>query len=297
MASRPHIVILGGGFAGLETAFYLRAKLGDRARLTLVSDRPDFLFKPNTIYIPFGANPASLRIPLAPPAAKRDIGLVSGRVEDLDSDARRVRAGGEELAYDFLVVATGADMRPEEIPGLSDHAETIWTPAQMLSLGKRLLDVSARAEEGLESSILFTVPPGNKCAGPLYEIVLMMETWFRRRRVRDRVRFVWRTYEESYIQAFGPKLHEIVADEFSERGIDGQVGARIASVSAGEAALRGREDRGVRRPRRLSAIRRRGRATVGCPLTSAGSSSPRRAPAESSARTASTRLVTPAISP
>jgi NADH dehydrogenase FAD-containing subunit len=49
------VVIVGGVFAGLESAFLLRLRLGSRVRLTLVSDRDTFLFKPNTIYIPFGS--------------------------------------------------------------------------------------------------------------------------------------------------------------------------------------------------------------------------------------------------
>jgi NADH dehydrogenase FAD-containing subunit len=46
--NRPNILVLGGGFGGLEAAFYLRMKLEDRADITLVSDRDYFLFKPNT---------------------------------------------------------------------------------------------------------------------------------------------------------------------------------------------------------------------------------------------------------
>ena len=39
-----------------------------------------------------------------------------------------IRVGGQELPYDYLVLAAGAGMSPEEVPGLADHAETIWTP-------------------------------------------------------------------------------------------------------------------------------------------------------------------------
>ena len=71
MTARPRVAILGGGFAGLETAFTLRQRLGDRVDLTLISDRADFLFKPNTIYIPFGKDEKSLHIPIARPAGTR----------------------------------------------------------------------------------------------------------------------------------------------------------------------------------------------------------------------------------
>ena len=140
MNARANIVIAGGGFAGLESAFLLRSKLRDRARITLVSDRRDFLFKPNTIYIPFGGKLEPLMIPLSQPTGKRDIELVSGSVAGVDADAGRVDVDGRSLDYDFLVLATGAGMAPGEIPGLQAHAETIWTPAEMASLGRKLAD-------------------------------------------------------------------------------------------------------------------------------------------------------------
>jgi sulfide:quinone oxidoreductase len=234
-----HITVLGGGFAGLESAFYLRAKLGDRAQLTLVSDKDEFLFKPNTIYIPFGGDEAKLRIPLAGPTRKRDIEFVHGAVREVDPEARRVRLDNGEVPYDFLVAATGAAMRPDEIDGLAQHAETIWTPAEMMRLRGRLTDLVEQAKRSDEQTVLFAVPPGNKCAGPLYEIVLMVETWLRRQKVRDRVRLVFRTYEESFIQAFGPKLDEVVLQEFGERGIDGRTGLALEKVDANAATFSG----------------------------------------------------------
>jgi sulfide:quinone oxidoreductase len=54
----------GGGFAALETAFLLRMRLHDAADIALVSARDHFTFRPNTIYIPFGTDPDSLRFDL-----------------------------------------------------------------------------------------------------------------------------------------------------------------------------------------------------------------------------------------
>ena len=223
-------VVVGGGFAGLESAFLLRAKLGERADITLVCDRDEFLFKPNTIYMPFGADVESLLIPLERPARRRDIRLVKGSFQSLDTAGRVVAAGGEELPYDYLVLATGAGMRPREVPGLAEHAETIWTPQEMASLGKKL---RALVAAGQRARVLFVVPPGNKCAGPLYEIVLMLDTWLRRQGARERFDLVWTTYEPTYIAAFGPKLHGVVVDEFRRRGIEGHTRRPVEAVDAG----------------------------------------------------------------
>ena len=220
----PRVLVLGGGFGGLEAAFYLRAKAGGAAALTLVSDEENFLFKPNTIYIPFGMSPEKLEIPLRPALAKQDIRFVHGRATALDTGAKRVtvqrRDGSSEtVEYDYLVLATGAGMRPAEIPGLTENALTIWTPADMLRLRSayaQLVDAGRRHER---RRVLFVVPPNNKCSGPLYEMVQMLDTWLRRKKVRQYVEITWSTYESGYIQAFGPRLHQAVLEEFTLRGI------------------------------------------------------------------------------
>ena len=108
--SKANITILGGGFGGLEAAFYARMKLEDRADITLVSDRDYFLFKPNTIYIPFGLDPDRLKVGLARPTRRKNIAFVKDRVREVDPDAKTVTTeGAQKLSHDFLVVATGAD--------------------------------------------------------------------------------------------------------------------------------------------------------------------------------------------
>jgi NADH dehydrogenase FAD-containing subunit len=224
------VVVLGGGFGGLETAFDLRLRAGDRARITLVSDQDHFLFKPNSIYVPFGLDPEKLKVPLARPAGRKDIELVEATAREIDPDSRQVSVDGRSISYDYLVVATGSGMRAEEIPGLSEHAISTWTPADMVDLRHGFEGLVDAAKAGERPRVLFLVPPNNKCAGPLYEIVLMLETWLRRRGARDATEIVWSTFEDTYIQAFGPRLHDVVVDEFERRGIDGHHSLSVERV-------------------------------------------------------------------
>jgi len=220
-SARANVVVLGGGFGGLETAFDLRLLAGERARITLVSDSDHFLFKPNSIYVPFGLDPERLKVPLAKPAARKGIELVEAKAHGIDPDARRVEVDGRSIPYDFLVVATGADMRAEEIPGLAEQAISPWTPADMLRLRAAFQGLLDAAGTRRGQRVLFVVPPNNKCSGPLYEIVLMLDTWLRRKGARESTEIAWSTFESTYIQAFGPRLHEVAASEFEQRGIAG----------------------------------------------------------------------------
>jgi NADH dehydrogenase FAD-containing subunit len=227
------VVVLGTGFGGLETAFTLRMLAGDRAEITLVSDKDHFLFKPNSIYVPFGLDPARLRVPLDRAVRRKELGFVHATAHEIDPDAKRVLADGEEIPYDFLVVATGSGMRASEIPGLGEHAIATWTPEDMMRLRqgfRGLVDSATRGSD--RRRVLFVVPPNNKCAGPLYEIVLMLETWLRRQKARDATEIAWSTYEDTYIQAFGPRLHDVVESEFSRRGIAGHHGWAVDRVDA-----------------------------------------------------------------
>jgi NADH dehydrogenase FAD-containing subunit len=240
MAALPKVVVVGSGFAGLEALFLLRMRLHDHVDLTLVSDRDAWVFKPNSIYVPFGAEPESLLVDLAEPLRKRHVSFVQAPVATVVPETRHVTlADGTSLPYDYLVLATGSGMRPGEIAGLAEHAESIWTTEEMLSLRAAFESLRDRAAGGEEQHVLFCVPPGNKCAGPLYEMVFMLETWLRREGVRDRVQIAYWTFEQSFIQAFGPRLHEVVTEEFAERGIEGQTAQPVQEIVPGEARFAG----------------------------------------------------------
>lgn len=226
----PRIVVIGTGFGGLESAFYLRKRLGDRAQITLVGERPKFQFKPNTIYIPFGKPAEAFEFSLTRALDHRSIPFVSARLSEVDTEAKVVRGGGAELAYDYLVVATGAKMRPAEIPGLEEFGHTIWSPAEMVRLRSAFDGLVGRAGFGVRSRVLFLVPQNNKCSGPLYELTLMLDTWLRRRAARDLIDIGFVTHEGGFIQAFGPRLDEFVTGEFAERKIHARKSTRVERV-------------------------------------------------------------------
>lgn len=163
----PKIVVLGAGFAGLEAAFLLRQRLGRSAQISVVAESDTFLFKPNTIYVPFGKAAEKYVIPLSEPFERRHIEFIQGTVEGVDPGQKKVKTSAGDVDYDYLMIGTGAGMRPNEVPGLGDHGDQIWNLDGMVELRASLEKMMLHARAGTRQRVLFLVPPNNKCSGRL----------------------------------------------------------------------------------------------------------------------------------
>lgn len=177
------VVIVGGGFGGLQAAEKLR---GAPAGVTLVDRRNFHLFQPLLYQVATGAlSPGEIAAPLRGVLKRhRDATVVLGEVTDIDLDGRRVvmHQGGErpaELAYDTLVVAAGArhsyfghDEWAPIAPGLKSLEDA-------LELRRRILSAFEAAEiepdpERQRALLTFVVvgagPTGVELAGQIAEI-------------------------------------------------------------------------------------------------------------------------------
>jgi sulfide:quinone oxidoreductase len=238
MAESGRVVVLGGGFAGLEAAFALQEHAGSRAHITLVARRGRFVMRPATLRIPFGAPLDSAHVDIGPATARRGILFVHSTVDGIDTGAGIVHTvEGRRLAYDRLVVATGAVPDSTRVPGLTEYGLSIWNVDDLLQLRHELARVVESAEAGRRSTILFALPPGNACPKPLYELVLSTDAWLRKRRVRAAVELNFSTFERSYMQALGDVDHEVTA-EFHRLGIHGNRLYALSSVERGRALYR-----------------------------------------------------------
>ncbi len=108
MSQPPHVVILGGGFAGLYAARGLRDA---SVRVTLVDRRNHHLFQPMLYQVATaGLNPADIASPIRSVLRKQqNTDVLLGEAAAIDVDERRVQLDdGASLTYDYLIVATGA---------------------------------------------------------------------------------------------------------------------------------------------------------------------------------------------
>ena len=103
----------------------------------------------------------------------------------------------------------------------------------MLRLREAFQRLAERGRAGQRQKLLFVIPANNRCPGPVYELVMMVDTWLRQQGAREPVEITWTTFEEGFIQAFGPRLNTLVTGEFDERGIQGFKNLIVTAVEPG----------------------------------------------------------------
>ncbi|NTW67830.1 MAG: FAD-dependent oxidoreductase, partial [Nitrospirae bacterium] len=123
------VVIVGGGFGGLEAALMLKGVTDDAVTITLI-DRDGFhSFIPSIHEISSGKiTSRSIQIPLGTMLAPAGIRFVRDAVTAIDHENRRVKAASGDLNYDYLVLATGAENHFFGVPGAEEYSFRFRTP-------------------------------------------------------------------------------------------------------------------------------------------------------------------------
>jgi len=180
------ILVLGGGVGGTLAANLLARKLkrridaGDVA-LTLVDEGGEHVYQPGFMYIAMGGERADNLHRPERSLLDRRIQLVIARATRIDPETRRVELeSGEPLAYDYLLIATGCRIMPEEIPHFAEEAHHFYgaDAAERLRAALDAFD-GGRIVVGI-AGMPYKCPPA-----PL-EVTFLVESELRDRGLRDR---------------------------------------------------------------------------------------------------------------
>ena len=141
----PHVVIVGGGFGGMACAAGLRH---ERARVTLVDRHNYHLFQPLLYQVATGGlSPADIATPIrAVFHNDARLRVLRGTVTAVDVAARRVIVDGRAVAYDALVLATGATHGYFGREEWAEHAPGLKSVQDATSIRSRILDAFEQAE-------------------------------------------------------------------------------------------------------------------------------------------------------
>jgi sulfide:quinone oxidoreductase len=262
MTTNPHrVLVAGGGVAGIEALLALHALAGDRIELTLISPTPDFVYRPLAVAEPFALG-HQRRTPLAEATRAAGATFVQAPLASVDVAGRIVHlADGQELAYDALVVATGAASEPAFANGVLTWDDT--SGAEVL--GGLLRDL----EEGYSKGLAIVVPPGPGWPLPAYELALLIASEARGMGMEPDITLV--TPEQAPLAIFGSRAVEVVSDELARAGIRLELGAYAELDHGPPRGLMLRPSgRRLEINRVLALPRLRGRAPQGIPANAEG---------------------------
>jgi len=174
---RPHVIVVGAGFAGLNVVRGLRKSSVD---VTLIDRHNYHLFQPLLYQVATAAlEPADISGPLRQLVRAENTAVLMGEVESVDVAARRVRLLDRSLEYDYLVLATGAAHSYFGHDEWASRAPSLKTVEDALEMRRRILYAFEAAErdpdpEQQRAWLTFVVigggPTGVELAGALAEI-------------------------------------------------------------------------------------------------------------------------------
>lgn len=189
------LLILGAGTAGTIVANRLHRVLDPAEwRITIVDQSETHYYQPGFLFIPFGAYEPKDVVKPRRNFLPAGVELIVSTIEEIDAAHNRVRLAqdGRTLEYDFLVVATGAQIHPEQTPGLQEHEwrksiHDFYTFDGSAALARHLQDWQGGR------LVVNVVENPIKCPVAPLEFLMLADSFFSERNMRDRVELIYAT--------------------------------------------------------------------------------------------------------
>ena len=217
-------LILGAGFGGITVATELRRLLGDDHEVVLIDERDEFSMGLRKLWELVGIGTIAQGSRSRRLLADRGIDFRQASVTAIEPAARVVRCDGESWQADFLVVALGAQPRPDLVAGLAEHAHDVWEPARV--------PAAKAALEGFDGGRVAVVIAGAPypCPPAPYECALLLDEWLRERGLRERTELAISTFQPMLLPNAGRQGSAWLGERLAARGIEAQAGRKVERV-------------------------------------------------------------------
>jgi NADH dehydrogenase len=240
-ADATRVVLIGAGFAGLEAAKHLAGKPG--IHLTIIDRRNYHLFQPLLYQVATaGLDEETIAVPIRAQFARRpSVEVHLGDVDTIDLDAQVVTAGAKRVAFDYLIVASGASHSYFGHPEWEPFAPGLKTLEQAIEIRRRILLAFERAENERDKDaqaawLTFVIvgggPTGVELAGAIADIRRSVLTRDFRRIDPRSARIVLCQGGPRLIPQFREKLSAKAGRALGQLGVEVRTGTRVEHVDA-----------------------------------------------------------------
>jgi NADH dehydrogenase len=243
---RHHVVIVGGGFAGLGCA--QRLAHHDDVTVTLLDRNNHHQFLPLLYQVATSQlAPADIAHSLRgvfPEQENIDVKLAD--IAGIDPAARTVRArDGETWTGDALVIAAGSQPNFFNTPGAREHAFPLYSLDDATRLRSRILGILEQVDRNpalvdrgaLNFVIVGGGPTGVEVAGAIADMLAVTVPAEYRSLDASAARIILLDYGDALLKPFSDEAHEYVAKVLTAKGVDIRLGTGVKEVGSGHAVL------------------------------------------------------------
>ena len=217
------VLVLGGGSGGLATAGRLKELLGNKISVTVIDKQRSFVLGFSLLRIMTGEKSEQEVTVPKEKVSQKGIKFINTEVNRIDVNNGIVTTGQGEFEYNYLVVALGAELAPEKVPGF-ESAFHMYT----LEDAKKLRDALSSFRGGSIRLIISSTP--FKCPPAPYEAAMLIDDYLRSKGLRDKSDIQIFTPEPQPMPIAGPEVGDTVISMLNEKGIGFHNNAKVSSI-------------------------------------------------------------------
>lgn len=221
------ILILGGGWGGLATAHALRGLVPNDYRIAVIEKRQSFIFYPSFLRVIIGEKP-DLKEVESPVKnlLRKDIEIINEEVIRINPETRTVHTNTQTLRADYLVLAMGSELYPENIPGFSEAALNLYDTRGSFEIHEKLKNFKKGKIAFLITRTPFRCPPAP------YEGAMLTEWFMRQQGVRQDMEISIYTPEKQPMPVAGPQAGQMFCEILKGHNINYYPQHSVASIDS-----------------------------------------------------------------
>ena len=219
------VLILGGGFAGVESAIFLRKNGFD---VTLISDRDYLYIYPTSIWVPVGvAEFKDVCLPLSELQKVHGFELIIDKVTKIEAKNKKIICENSEHSdYDYLVVAIGSGKMKHK--GLENTLSICGKPEESIAIKEKIDELVAKG--GGKIAMGFggnPKDPSNVRGGPAFEVLFNVHNMLKKKGIRDKFELTFFAPMEKPGARLGEKSLKMMDIFFKKLNINKHFGKKI----------------------------------------------------------------------
>ncbi len=209
-----NILILGGGFGGLAAANELRQNLPINVKISIIDKKDYFMMGLVKLWILNGTREFEFSKKPLKSITTKGIDFINEEIIKIDQKKKSVTTKSRELSYDYLIIALGVELAPEQINGLYEHGLILY---EIIDVPK-IREAIKKMKSGKIAMAIMGMP--YKCPPAPYEAALLIRSMLNDLGTNDSIQIDFYSPAPITLPAAGPQVSEELLQLLKSKNIN-----------------------------------------------------------------------------